>query len=485
MSDFPETIYEGMILVIWRKSCGLGIFQCLGPLLVLCLWLQPPQAGASRIVAGSQATVLVRDLNLRSGPGIKYPVIARLPKGAQVTVEFEQQGWLRVSYAGRKGYLRGLPGYVAITSPQRDKIHLKQSGKTAEQMKEQLAASRKRLEQIASQEAELLRQIDAAERSLDRARRQVRLFRRQLADLEQDIARTQERKQVLEARITSSSRYAAARVVAWYKLSWIGTAQFLAGADSFFDLVIRRRSLETILASDEKLIAGLIGNQNEIESLLESLSAKQKKKQHLQRELDSQIDILRSEVKRRQSLLSRVRNQKTAALARLAALQQAAKELNQTLSALPRRDGAAAGKEAGPQVGFEKLQGLLSMPVEGKIISFFGPYRDTRFNVVNFQNGIDVEAERGEPVRAVAAGYTMFASWVQGYGNLIIIDHGQHYYTVYAHLEEMFKAKGDAVDKDEVIATVGDSGSWTGPGLHFEIRHGGKPLDPMDWFKHN
>jgi len=167
-------------------------------------------------------------------------------------------------------------------------------------------------------------------------------------------------------------------------------------------------------------------------------------------------------------------------------LQRAAEELDRTLSSLPSgKEKAAVGKHTGKVAGFEKLQGLLSMPVKGKIVSFFGPYRDTRLNVVNFQNGIDVEADRGEPVRAVASGYTMFASWVQGYGNLIIIDHGQHYYTVYAHLEEMFKVKGEAVDKDEVIATVGDSGSLAGPGLHFEIRHGGKPLDPMDWFKHN
>lgn len=469
-----------MILGSRRQKGDNALRAAAWLLLALFFWLLPSPAAGGRIPAGSQATVLVKDLNLRSGPGIKYPVVARLPKGARVLIEFEQQGWLRVSYAGRKGYLRGLPGYVAVSPPEAGKIRLKQDGKAAEDMKEQLAASRRRLQQIASRESELLRQIDAAERCLDRARRQVRLLRRQLADLQKDIARAERRKEMLEDRIAGTSRYAAARVVAWYKLSWIGTAQLLAGADSFFDLVVRRRSLETILASDEKLIAGLIRDQQEIEGLLKELAAKRQEKQRLQRQLDTRIGSLRSEMKRRESLLSRVRNAKTAALAKMAALQQAAEQLNRTLSALPSRV-----KDTSRAVGFAKLQGLLSMPVEGKIISFFGPYRDTRLNVVNFQNGIDVEAERGEPVRAVAAGYTMFASWVQGYGNLIIIDHGQHYYTVYAHLEEMFKAKGDAVDKDEVIATVGDSGSLTGPGLHFEIRHGGKPLDPMDWIKHN
>jgi len=66
---------------------------------------------------------------------------------------------------------------------------------------------------------------------------------------------------------------------------------------------------------------------------------------------------------------------------------------------------------------------------------------------------------------------------------MIIIDHGDHYYTVYAHAEELFKTKGDPVEAGDVIATVGDSGSIEGPGLHFEVRYHGKPVDPMQWIR--
>ena len=103
--------------------------------------------------------------------------------------------------------------------------------------------------------------------------------------------------------------------------------------------------------------------------------------------------------------------------------------------------------------------------------------------MTNFQSGISIKADRGEPIRAVYAGQTLFSSWFRGFGNLIIIDHGDHYYTVYAHLEELFKSKGDPVETGEVIATVGDSGSLHGAGLHFEIRHHGKPINPMGWIK--
>jgi murein hydrolase activator len=77
----------------------------------------------------------------------------------------------------------------------------------------------------------------------------------------------------------------------------------------------------------------------------------------------------------------------------------------------------------------------------------------------------------------------LYAGWFKGYGKMIIIDHGQHYYTVYAHAEELFKDKGDSVESGEVIATVGDSGSISGPELYFEVRHYGKPVDPLEWIR--
>ena len=123
------------------------------------------------------------------------------------------------------------------------------------------------------------------------------------------------------------------------------------------------------------------------------------------------------------------------------------------------------------------------MPVKGKVISRFGKYKNTEFDVMNFRSGIGIKAGKGDPIRAVYAGKVLFSSWFNGYGNMLIIDHGNHYCTLYAHAEEVFKKEGDRVEAGEVIATVGDTGSMTGPGLHFEVRHNGKSVDPMKWLK--
>jgi septal ring factor EnvC (AmiA/AmiB activator) len=123
------------------------------------------------------------------------------------------------------------------------------------------------------------------------------------------------------------------------------------------------------------------------------------------------------------------------------------------------------------------------VPVKGSVISEYGPSTTGDYKSFTFQKGIDIKVERGEPVKSVFKGEVMFAQWLKGYGNLMIVDHGDNYYTLYAHVEEIFKQKGETVDTGEVIATAGDTGSIKGMCLHFEVRHHGKPVNPMKWLR--
>jgi murein DD-endopeptidase MepM/ murein hydrolase activator NlpD len=101
---------------------------------------------------------------------------------------------------------------------------------------------------------------------------------------------------------------------------------------------------------------------------------------------------------------------------------------------------------------------------------------------VTFNNGIDIQARSGAPIRAVAAGRVEFVDWIEGYGNCIIVNHGGGYYTLYAHASEIFVKSDDNVSAGTVIGEVGDSGSLNGYACHFEIRKSKQALNPMEWF---
>ena len=170
-------------------------------------------------------------------------------------------------------------------------------------------------------------------------------------------------------------------------------------------------------------------------------------------------------------------------IAAIKSLEEAARTLDNVIKSLYTETDKTDHPDRASLKGLDSLKGLLNQPVRGKIISHFGAYTDPKYNVANFRSGIDIAAERGEPIKSVEAGKIIYSGWFKGYGNMIIIDHGESYYTVYAHLEENFKSKGDLVETEEVIATAGDAGSLSGPGLYFEMRHHGKPVDPVEWFK--
>lgn len=129
---------------------------------------------------------------------------------------------------------------------------------------------------------------------------------------------------------------------------------------------------------------------------------------------------------------------------------------------------------------FAKLRGKLAWPVEGKVRRLFGkhkPLSDLRWQ------GVIIEAPTGRYVRAVSHGRIAFADWLRGMGNLIIIDHGNSYLSLYGHNESLFKTAGEWVEPGDIIGSTGNSGGQEKSGLYFEIRKKGKPQNPGKWCK--
>lgn len=132
-------------------------------------------------------------------------------------------------------------------------------------------------------------------------------------------------------------------------------------------------------------------------------------------------------------------------------------------------------REEGP---FAQLRGKLALPVRGELGNRFGsPRRDG--GVV--WKGLLISAPAGEEVRAIAAGRVVFADWLRGFGNLLIIDHGENYMSLYGYNETLFKQVGDIIRGGERIAAVGSTGGHPDSGLYFELRHEGRPFDPLTW----
>jgi septal ring factor EnvC (AmiA/AmiB activator) len=133
-------------------------------------------------------------------------------------------------------------------------------------------------------------------------------------------------------------------------------------------------------------------------------------------------------------------------------------------------------------VRFSQLRGQLRFPVRGELVGRFGAPRGDGGTT---WKGVFIRAGSGDQVRAVAGGEVVFSDWLRGYGNLIIVDHGGDYLTIYGNNDSLLKEVGDNVGGGDPIASVGAAGIGNESGLYFEIRHQGQPLNPLQWMRLN
>ena len=143
---------------------------------------------------------------------------------------------------------------------------------------------------------------------------------------------------------------------------------------------------------------------------------------------------------------------------------------------------AAAPTDVPADSEFARLRGKLVLPVRGQVVARFGSPRPTEAKVdAPTWKGVLIRAEAGADVHAVAAGRVVFADWLRGFGNLLIIDHGEGFLSVYGNNESLFAGVGDKVAGGDPVATVGSSGGIAEAGLYFELRFQGRPIDPLHW----
>lgn len=129
---------------------------------------------------------------------------------------------------------------------------------------------------------------------------------------------------------------------------------------------------------------------------------------------------------------------------------------------------------------FSQLRGQLALPVRGELVSRFGSQRSDGGLT---WKGLFMTANAGEPVKAVAAGRVVYADWLRGFGNLLIVDHGEGYMSLYGYNETLYKRVGEEIAAGDTVAAVGSSGGSGESGLYFELRHRGQPFDPLSWIK--
>ncbi len=346
---------------------------------------------------------------------------------------------------------------------------------------------KKKIQKVEKEESTTTNQLNAIDKKLSRNRNELYSLNSRLKNLKKDVATANTQLDQINKDIIQRKELFSKRLIALYKYKRSGgILRVIFSSHSYPELSQRTKFIKMILSSDIQIIDHFFKQLSLVKEKRETLQEKQKSLEKVKNSILKKKSQIDDQKKKKTVLLKKIRNEKKTYQAAVEELEKASRELQSLIDRLQRE---IAGKKERfiPEDAkrFEALKGKLLFPLSGKIISFYGNHTDPQLNTVIFQKGIEISAKQGQEVRAIYEGTVLYADWFKGYGNIIIIDHGGSYYSLSAHVSKLFKSVGERVEAGEVIALAGDTGSLKGNCLYFELRHHGKPLNPLKWLQNN
>ncbi|BCS53674.1 murein hydrolase activator EnvC [Geobacter sp. SVR] len=358
--------------------------------------------------------------------------------------------------------------------------------------KKQLITKTRKVEAVISTElSEIRHSLDQKVADLGKLNRDLQQVESTLDRTGQDIAR-------VTAEASQKKQEIERRLVSLYKAGELGALRMFFSAESFPQMVENMRYMNSILEHDKKIFSDYNGKIDELRRLKSNLERDAAKKAHIKDGIASKKREIEQEKSRKAAYLQKVRQDRAGYEKSLKELQANASRLQAMLNrleALSRRKLAPRQEKPGtkskplpelppvPDRGFASQKGRMSLPVRGEVVETYGKHKHPEFNSYTFSKGLSIAAGMGSDIRSIYDGNVIFADYFKGYGNMVIVDHGGGYFSLYAHAGKILKKIGADVAKNEAVATVGDTDSTRGPLLYFEIRHQGKPVDPAGWVR--
>lgn len=349
-----------------------------------------------------------------------------------------------------------------------------------ETIKDELQSKRSEYEKLGQKEKDQFARLRDIEEQMALSGQLILKIERKSRTLQGSIEIEQVELETAERALEEKKRALRIRLRHIYKVGnrpgWIGIVSSRDPAEALTAF----KNMMAILAYDKHLVESYVDLSDNISARLEKLRSDKRLLDGLRRDSETELELRNITLDRRKKLLDRLRKDKSAVAKSMDSLEEDARLIAGIFDDL--RADIDPGMEPLQLPGLEEGKTDLIWPVHGRIIGSFGAKKDARgLKIAN--PGIDIKASYGTRVKAAATGKVIYVSWLRGYGQFIIIDHGRSFYTLYANLSSVSVDVGDDVIAGQAIAEVGESGTLEGPRLHFELRHKKKQLNPVDWLR--
>jgi murein hydrolase activator len=390
---------------------------------------------------------------------------------------------------------------------------LKEERQELKEIEGKIKDVKERLRRTQRHERNVVQDLETSDRLLQNKQRELQSHERNLKLQAEKHATLVTQMEELSQRLQAREGYLHTRLRALYKQGRVAYLPFLLSASDITDFFRRVRFTVKLVEHDADLLQQYRGDLEALDRTRRSVKARAEQLQKARVQVAAKQDEIVQERAKKNQLLAKIREEQGTYESAMQELEESSKRLMALISKLEQQRKQALAREArerrlqqqqqgqqqtratpapgssAPAVErpvdgdskFAKLRGQLTWPISGQLVSSYGKIKHPTFNTYTFNKGIGIGASPGSAFRVIEAGQVLYADWFKGYGNLLIVDHGASYYSLYAHASELLVQVGDRVKRQQVVGRTGEGGSLNGPALYFEIRHQGKPENPLEW----
>ena len=357
---------------------------------------------------------------------------------------------------------------LVVTPVLADELEEKQQQLT--NIQQQIEAQQRKAEQARRKEQTIAGQLRAIQEELDTAEAEYEAVNDQLENTEQHIKSNVELSNRLTKKLEAQTKTLHRRIRDIYKNGQINYLDVLLGAKDFNDFVSRMDILKKILAYDNALIQGTKVDREALRKAKEQLELDRAKIVELRKLAAAKREQVAARRQERRGVLNAATYERETAEQAYRELIETSRQIEQMIKRIQSGDKNVGGST-----------GTMTWPAEGEITSPFGWRVHPIFGTQRLHTGIDIGADYGDAIRAADGGVVIHSDWMGGYGNAVIIDHGNGISTLYAHNSQLLVSEGQTVAKGQTVARCGSTGYSTGPHLHFEVRQNGSPVNPLNY----
>ncbi len=369
-------------------------------------------------------------------------------------------------------------GYGA--GPSSIENEMTQERKRLEQLQKKIAESKEKATKAEQQHGSVLKNIEQLDQRLYRTKKERNRIDAEIREKDQELAKLSTNISDLESNVQTHREAVTARLRLLYIDGRSGYLKTLFTAETFADAANRMDYISWIAQREHALVRQFQEDLTNLQLLKDQQAQARETLLALQGETQSTIKEISGLKRKKRTVLVSLSKEKDTHERTVEDLKRSAEQVDSLLKALDQRFQLAQSQLRKAPGKLPSLGSFL-WPVKGKVVSFFGRQKHPTFDTYVTKKGIEIQAREGSPIHSVSAGNVVYADWLKGYGLVVIVDHTNGFYSLYAHASKLLVAEGNAVTMGQMIGHTGETGVTEDDVLYFELRKGTTPIDPLKW----